>query len=270
MIVVRAKILSSPPSIFLKVSRTHYSLYATLPLEEGPMSLHNYKRQLLTMQNKENKFMARIGKIARLPRDIRAQLNSRLQDGEEGKNILPWLSSLPQVKRLLAENFGGRAITESNLSDWRKGGYEEWLAHQDMLVQAQELAANRRELEAIAPGRSLTDHLTDAVSFRFGAILAAQGLEFDDRARQQLRIPGGASARPSSSCAAASKTPPASKSKASGGTWPASKSSRTRPKPSNRSNGRRSPPAFRFELIKGERLENTAWLGDQARPGHHQ
>ena len=134
--------------------------------------------------------MARIGKIARLPRDIRAQLNSRLQDGHEGKTIVTWLNSLPQVKRLLAKNFNGRPVTESNLSDWRQGGYEEWLAHQDMLVQAEELAANRRELEAIAPGRSLTDHLTNAVSFRFGAILAAQGLEFDDAARQQLRILG--------------------------------------------------------------------------------
>jgi hypothetical protein len=142
------------------------------------------------MQYKEILFMARIGKIARLPRDIRAQLNARLQDGHEGKTILTWLNSLPQVKRLLAENFDRRPVTESNLSDWRQGGYEEWLAHQDMLVQAQELAANRRELEAAAPGRSLTDHLTDAVSFRYGAILAAQGLAFDEQARQQLRILG--------------------------------------------------------------------------------
>jgi hypothetical protein len=142
------------------------------------------------MKYKETKFMARIGKIARLPRDIRAQLNSRLQDGHEGKTIVTWLNSLPQVKRLLAKNFDGHPVTESNLSDWRQGGYEEWLAHQDMLVQAQELAVNRRELEAAAPGRSLTDHLSDAVSFRFGAILAAQGLEFDDAARQQLRILG--------------------------------------------------------------------------------
>jgi hypothetical protein len=134
--------------------------------------------------------MARIGKIARLPRDLRSTLNSRLQDGEEGKKILHWLNALPPVKQVLAENFGGRPINEQNLSDWRRGGYEEWLAHQDILVQAQELAANRKELEAAAPGRSLTDHLGDAVSFRYGAILAAQGLEFDDTARQQLRILG--------------------------------------------------------------------------------
>jgi len=32
--------------------------------------------------------MARIGKIARLPRAVRSQLNSRLQNGEEGKQIV--------------------------------------------------------------------------------------------------------------------------------------------------------------------------------------
>ena len=41
--------------------------------------------------------MARIGKIARLGSDIRNELNSRLADGADGKNILQWLNSLPSV-----------------------------------------------------------------------------------------------------------------------------------------------------------------------------
>jgi len=104
-------------------------------------------------------FMARIGKIARLPGDIRSQLNSRLQDGAEGRQIVRWLNSLPQVKEVLAENFDGHPISEQNLSDWRRGGYEEWLARQDILAQAAELADHRQELETVAPGQSPADHL---------------------------------------------------------------------------------------------------------------
>jgi hypothetical protein len=134
--------------------------------------------------------MARIGKIARLPGDIRAQLNSRLQDGGEGRQIVHWLNSLPEVKEVLAENFDGHPISEQNLSDWRQGGYEEWLARQDILAQAAELADHRQELETVAPGQSPADHLAAAISFRYGAILAAQGLELDEKSLTQLKALG--------------------------------------------------------------------------------
>ncbi len=131
--------------------------------------------------------MARIGKIARLPRAVRAQLNTRLQDGGEGKQIVHWLNSLPEVKDVTGQKFDGRPINEQNLSDWRQGGYEEWLAHQDMLAQAGELAAHRQELETVAPGQSPADHLAAAISFRYGAILAAQGPELDEKSLTQLK-----------------------------------------------------------------------------------
>ena len=71
--------------------------------------------------------MARIGKIARLGSDIRNELNSRLADGADGKNILHWLNSLPSVCETLARSFGARPITKQNLSNWRRGGYQDWL-----------------------------------------------------------------------------------------------------------------------------------------------
>ena len=125
---------------------------------------------------KENTSMARIGKIARLPRLIRSELNSRLQDGQEGKQIVLWLNSLPEVKALLAQSFDARPINEQNLSDWRQRGYEEWLARQDLFAQARQLAADRQELQSVAPGCSFTDHLADALAFRFGALLGRPGL----------------------------------------------------------------------------------------------
>jgi len=89
--------------------------------------------------------MARIGKIARLPGAVRAQLNTRLQDNVEGKQIVQWLNSLPEVQELLAEKFEGRPINEPNLTGWRQGGYEEWLLRQEVFAQAAELAARHRQ-----------------------------------------------------------------------------------------------------------------------------
>jgi hypothetical protein len=100
--------------------------------------------------------MARIGKIARLPGGIRSQLNSRLHNGDVGRQIVPWLNSLPEVKRVLAQQFEGRPITEQNLSDWRLGGYEEWLGQREVLALANELAANQRDQETVTRGASLT------------------------------------------------------------------------------------------------------------------
>src|SRR5215471_7053881 len=68
----------------------------------------------------------RNGKIARLPHQIREQLNQRLDDGESSETLLPWLNSLPKTQAVLAQYFGGRPIHKQNLSEWRQGGFREW------------------------------------------------------------------------------------------------------------------------------------------------
>ena len=75
--------------------------------------------------------MTRTGKIARLPQTIRDQLNARLHDGEPATSLVPWLNGLPEVQAVLAAHFGGRPINEPNLSDWKQGGYADWLRHQE-------------------------------------------------------------------------------------------------------------------------------------------
>jgi hypothetical protein len=69
----------------------------------------------------------RLGKIARLPHSIREQLNLKLHDGLTAKSILPWLNSLPEVQAILAADFDNRPITKQNLSEWRQGGFRDWL-----------------------------------------------------------------------------------------------------------------------------------------------
>jgi hypothetical protein len=72
----------------------------------------------------------RRGKIARLPLAIRQELNSRLRNGEPGKDLVLWLNGLPAVQEIMAAQFQGKPIAECNLSRWRAGGYADWLLEQ--------------------------------------------------------------------------------------------------------------------------------------------
>ena|ERR1039458_6977812 len=130
--------------------------------------------------------MTRNGKIARLPRPIRDELNRRFQDGEPGVQLVDWLNGLPEVHRVLAEAFGARPISEQNLSEWKAGGYRDWLARQETLAQARELAADATELAQATDGR-LTDHLATVLAARYAAALAGWNGELTEEFRRQLR-----------------------------------------------------------------------------------
>ena len=99
---------------------------------------------------------ARVGKIARLPVKIRDEVNRRLLDGETGGKILPWLNSLPEVKRILGEDFEGLAVNDNNLSDWRKGGFEDWLKQRERIARTRELARYAAE-QTQAGGQSIAE-----------------------------------------------------------------------------------------------------------------
>jgi len=130
--------------------------------------------------------MARTGKIARLPREIRTQLNRRLSDGEKARRLVEWLNSLPDVRAILESDFAGREITEQNLYEWKQGGYPEWLAHQDAVARAAELAANATELTEAVPGR-MSDHLATILIGRYAAELAAWDGNDPDALHRKLR-----------------------------------------------------------------------------------
>jgi hypothetical protein len=130
--------------------------------------------------------MARNGKIARLPRELREELNRRLQDGEPGGPLLAWLNALPAVQAVLAREFGGCAISKQNLCEWRAGGFAEWQTRQETLAQARELAADAQELTAATDGR-LTDHLATVLAARYAAALAGCNGEVTDELRRRLR-----------------------------------------------------------------------------------
>ncbi len=127
------------------------------------------------------------GKIAHLPRAIRDELNRRMDDGQTGTELLPWLNELPEVKKLLAEQFAARPIVKQNLYQWHAGGHRLWLAGRETLAQALELAADAQELSR-ATGGKLTDHLATILSARYAAALAGWTGEVTDEFRGRLRL----------------------------------------------------------------------------------
>jgi hypothetical protein len=130
--------------------------------------------------------VTRKGKIARLPRSIRDQLNRRLQDGEPGNRLVEWLNSLPETKQVLAADFDGRDISEQNLSEWKQGGHQDWLARQETLACARELAGDAAELSEAAEG-SLADHLSVVLTSRYAALVSGWNGEMTDEFRRKLR-----------------------------------------------------------------------------------
>ncbi len=130
--------------------------------------------------------MTRTGKIARLPREIREQLDRRLHDGEMGSRLVEWLNSLPETKKNLTADFGGRDINEQNLTEWKQGGHQDWLARQELLACAGDVAAESKELAGVSEG-SLSNHLAAVLTARYAALVSGWNGEMDDEFRRKAR-----------------------------------------------------------------------------------
>lgn len=89
----------------------------------------------------------RVGKIARLPYETREQLNLRVLNGELSSTLLNWLNELPETKALLKSVFAGKPISKQNLSEWRHGGYQDWLRHQHRQERFCHMSEQGAELE---------------------------------------------------------------------------------------------------------------------------
>lgn len=97
---------------------------------------------------------ARNGKIGRCPPEIREEVNRRLLNGEPASKILPWLNTQEAVLRVLDEHFGEEPVTPQNLSEWRKGGYAEWLKRRERIAELKELSSYAAKLGEAAGGNT--------------------------------------------------------------------------------------------------------------------
>jgi len=73
---------------------------------------------------------------------------------------------LPQCRQMLAQKFGSRPIDEGNLYEWRYGGYEEWLWHEDRRDNLSLQFEYTAKLDAVGDGSEIAE--------RLGAIVAAE------------------------------------------------------------------------------------------------
>src|SRR5438477_7092180 len=64
---------------------------------------------------------SRNGKVARLPKKLRDELNQMIADGFTYAEVIEKLGD------------EGKALTEVNVTNWRGGGYQEWVQEQQRL-----------------------------------------------------------------------------------------------------------------------------------------
>ena len=129
---------------------------------------------------------ARKSKIARLPLGVREELNRRMENGEPGADLVRWLNGRRETKRVMAARFDGRQITEQNLSEWRAGGYQEWLAERAALTEKRTLTAEVQELAAAGDGK-VEEHLATVVAARYAGAVASWNGEVSEDFRRELR-----------------------------------------------------------------------------------
>ncbi len=98
------------------------------------------------------------GKIARLPRTIREQVNLQLDDGRPARHILAWLNADSAVMAIMNVEFNGQPVSESNLSEWRRGGFRHWQNERNADATIQKVASMQQP-EADALQLDLTDRM---------------------------------------------------------------------------------------------------------------
>jgi hypothetical protein len=115
--------------------------------------------------------MSRNGKIARLPLAVREQINRKLQDNRPGPEILDWVNDDQKLK-------GSDAITPQNLSEWRAGGFADWLEEQDKMDRVKKLSEYAFRL-AQSAGSPIT---SSAAAIAGGQVLEIlEGLDVEEQ-----------------------------------------------------------------------------------------
>ena len=117
-------------------------------------------------------------KIALLPENIRQELNRRLQTGENAAHLVEWLNALPEAQAAFVDESSQSAVNEEDVSNWKQGGFSDWLAQQEALTEVRHVVAEAKELSQAANG-ALTDNLAIWTAGRYA--IAARQLAAESR-----------------------------------------------------------------------------------------
>lgn len=124
--------------------------------------------------------MARTGKIARLPLALRDELCERIRDGEPGSVILPWINAQGKARAVLDKHFDGADISDENLSQWRAGGYADWLADQQHTERVRRISELSARLAQAAGGHLSQGLLAQAAGVIHEAIEGLAGSQAEE------------------------------------------------------------------------------------------
>ncbi len=130
----------------------------------------------------------RNGKIAKLPYPVREELNLRMENGEDGAQLLEWLNGLPEVQESLKDNFGGVPISKQNLCEWRQGGFREWQIRQELISQACELSDCGRDMDEVVDRPLLAGDLVAVVAAHYAGLLNKWDGEAEPKFEEKLRV----------------------------------------------------------------------------------
>lgn len=108
--------------------------------------------------------MTRNGKVARMPRVIRDTINLAFESGMEGKAIVAWINTQPEARKVLDLWFDGKPVTKQNLSEWKKGGYKEWLKQQEACDIVRRLIEKANALTVAADEAPISDQLSTVLT----------------------------------------------------------------------------------------------------------
>ena len=145
------------------------------PLGWGAAVRHAVREPSSADEGELDSISSRNGKIAHLPRPIRDRLNQYLAQGRSAVSLLPSLNQLPEVKAMLAQHFNGRPINQQNITEWKQGGYRDWLAQQNKLRQDNEFADDIRALAK--SGDNLADSLFAMLTMDYARLMKNRDTE---------------------------------------------------------------------------------------------
>jgi hypothetical protein len=109
----------------------------------------------------------RNGKIARLPKAVRDKINQWIDDGR----------TYPQIIKDLGED--AKDLKPNHLSEWRKGGYEDYLRHHEWRDQLRILRENGSEMTELTDGPKFQETLVQIALTEIFRVLEQRELKPD-------------------------------------------------------------------------------------------
>jgi hypothetical protein len=109
----------------------------------------------------------RNGKIARLPKAVRDKINQWIDDGR----------TYPQIIKDLGDD--AKDLKPNHFSEWRKGGYEDYLRHQEWRDQLRILRENGSEMTELTDGPKFQETLVQIALTEIFRVLEQRELKPD-------------------------------------------------------------------------------------------